>query len=388
MPSVNEMLHRGVSAIFARRPAVPIALALITGVACESLLPTWPIVWLILGILFLAAAIYKFKRIHQPICLLISLFCCGVAGAQHESFCFAPSHIALFSSDEPKLAELELRIASPPRIISATEGFRPLPPKQSARAEVIRVKTKTGWQDATGDVLLTLDQPHPSLAVGQRIGVTGLLQRPPPAMNPGEFDAAIFYRKLRILATVTVPHVDGVSILAPAPFLPLEVLREKARHLLAAGFSRRHALDESVLLALTLGDRDPEMRDVQDDFVHSGTAHLLAVSGLHVLLVAGCVLLFCRLIGLHPRTAVWMMIAVTLFYSLITVPGAPVIRATVLCIAFGISQLSRRSRDGIQVLALCAIGLLIFHPHDLFSAGFQLSFVTVLGHHRLRAAHQ
>ena len=55
------------------------------------------------------------------------------------------------------------------------------------------------------------------------------------------------------------------------------------------------------------------------------------------------------------------------------------LRATVLCLAYGASQLTRRQRDAIQTLALCAIGLLLYHPHDLYSAGFQLSFLTVLG---------
>src|SRR5207249_3140369 len=159
----------------------------------------------------------------------------------------------------------------------------------------------------------------------------------------------------------------------------LESVREKVRRLLADGFSLNHSHDHATLRALVLGDRDAEMRDVQDDFSHSGAAHLLAVSGLHIVLVAGFVLLICRLIGLHPRTATWVMMSIVLLYGLVVLPAPPALRATVLCLAYGTAQLSRRARDGIQVLALCAAGLLLYHPHDLYGAGFQLSFLTVLG---------
>jgi competence protein ComEC len=375
-----RLVREGVQALFARRPAVPAAMALIAGIAGASVFPYRPMIWLcIIGGLTTAAIILRRFNATGSFLLLASLFFIGITAAQLESFCFPAAHIANFTSDEPRLAEIELRLIGPPRTLAAAQQGRPLPPKEFVRAEVVRVKTRTGWERATGEVTLTIDQPHPRLAIGQRIAVVGLLQRPAPAMNPGEFDAAAYYRRQRVLATVTVPHVDGVTILEEARFSPLDSLREKARHLLADGFTQNHSLDHAVLLALTLGDRDPDMRGVQDDFSHSGTAHLLAVSGLHVILIAGFALLLCRLIGLHPRAATCVMMLVTLAYSLIALPAPPVLRATVLCLAFGFSQLMRRHRDGIQTLALCAIGLLLHHPHDLFGAGFQLSFLTVLG---------
>lgn len=374
------MVGRGTEGLFARRPAVPMAILLIAGMAAEPIVPRWPIVWVVLLAALIVVAGFTFRRgVLSSLVLLGSLFFAGVGLAQVESFCFPRSHIALFTGDEAKLVELEMRILTTPQVSAPAVHGRPLPGKQSARAEVTKVKTRSGWERTTGEVTLTIDQPHPMLAQGQRIGVVGLLQRPAGAMNPGEFDAAAYYRRQRVLAAVTVPHVDGVTILGEARFSPLEWLRDKTRRLLATGFSEKQSLDHAVLLALTLGDRDREMQGVQDDFSRSGTAHLLAVSGLHVIVIAGCVLLVCRWLGVHPRRATWAMMIVVLVYGAIALPAAPVLRATVLCLAYGASQLTRRHRDGIQTLALCAIGLLLYHPHDLYSAGFQLSFVTVFG---------
>jgi competence protein ComEC len=217
------------------------------------------------------------------------------------------------------------------------------------------------------------------LAVGQTLRVVGVLDRPSPAMNPGQFDWETYYRQDRVLADVTVPHLSGVEIIEdPGPGV-IEYLREKARRLLAAGFPPERSREFALLQALVLGDRDAEMRDAQDDFAHSGAAHLLAVSGLHVVIVAAFAMMLARLLGLHPRHATWLMILVVVMYGYVVVPGAPSKRATILCVAYGVSQLTRRTGDGIQLLALCLIGLLIYHPHDLYTAGFQLSFFTVFG---------
>jgi competence protein ComEC len=367
------------AAAFSRRPAVALAIAWVAGLCLATVLPIAPALWLMLSGVALAVSLCILRRtISASLLLIAAIIGLGVTLGQWRAYRFPSRHIAAFTSDEPRLAEMELEISSSPRTRTSDQHGRPLPPKQSAQAIIHRLRTNTGWQNVSGDVSLTLDQPHPALVLGHRISVVGLLQRPQPAMNPGQFDSARYDRLQRILATVTVPHIDGVRIIADPPWTPLETFRAKVRHLLSQGFSQDHSLDHAVLLGLTLGERDVEMRQVQDDFANSGAAHLLAVSGLHVLLIAAVAVWMGRLIHLHPRwQTCGMMLTVTL-YALAAVPAAPVVRATVLCLAYGISQLLRRSRDGIQTLAICAIFLLIIRPEELFSAGFQLSFITVL----------
>ena len=380
MPSWLAMLRCGVQSVFARRPAFPIAIALIAGIAAQPHLRGPPLLWLIVIAAFIVASLLTSSRDKvSSLCLLAAIFLTGITASQLESHYFSASHISAFLTDNPKLAQMELRVLMMPQIIAPPTQGHPLPPKQAARAEVMKVKTRRGWERTSGEVNLTLEQPNAELAAGQQISVVGLLQRPAVAMNPGQFDAAAYYRRQRVLGTVTVAHVDGVTLLSAHGFAPLEKMRSHARRLLAAGFTAKHSLDHAVLLALALGDRDPEMRTVQDDFSHSGTAHLLAVSGLHVILIAGCALFVSRLLRAHPRKSTWFMMAIVLLYGLIVLPATPVLRATVLCLAFGISQLTGRQRDGIQTLAICAIGLLLYHPLDLYSAGFQLSFLTVFG---------
>lgn len=365
----------------ARRPVVPVALAFIGGILVERQLPVRPGWWITAGLLAAAIAVVTRRvRALPSTLLLIAVACAGLTAAQWERYEFGWSDIAQFTTDGPRLAQLELRIISPPRLLADAGLARPLPPKQVAKGRVLRVRTVRGWESAEGDVNLTVDQPHPELAIGQVVVATGMLQRPMSPTNPGQTDWAEFYRQERVLALLNVPHADAVQIVRRDSAGPLEYARAKVRSLLADGFTADRKANHALLEALTLGDRDATVRDAQDDFARSGTAHLLAVSGLHVVLVGALALgLLGRVLGLHPRTATFGAVVVVLLYAAVVVPGTPALRATVLCLAYGVNRLARRRPDGLQLLGLCALGLLIWHPHDLLSVGFQLSFVTVAG---------
>ena len=208
------MLRSGIGDVFTRRPALPLAMALVIGIVAEPGLPQWTVIWIVVTVLLAVTSILTFRK---PLLSSLSLFTgialLGVTLSQIETYYFAPSHISAFLTQDARLAQLELRVLTTPQVIASAQQNRPMPAKQFARAEVLRVKTRSGWQTASGEVSLTLDQPHALLAAGQDIRVIGMLQRPAIAMNPGQFDAAAYYRRQRMLATVIVSHVDGIELL-------------------------------------------------------------------------------------------------------------------------------------------------------------------------------
>ena len=144
LPLVGH-LARGAANLFGRRPAVPMALALITGIISEPLLPAWPLAWLVcLAGLIVAAVVTLHRQSSCSLLLLAALFLAGLSAAQLDSFYFSSRHIARFTAEEPKLAQLELRVISPPRIQSIIQGARPLPTKQ-ARAALPRGSSEIEW---------------------------------------------------------------------------------------------------------------------------------------------------------------------------------------------------------------------------------------------------
>jgi competence protein ComEC len=207
-----------------------------------------------------------------------------------------------------------------------------------------------------------------------------MLSRPAPAMNPGQFDWQRYYREQRILASIDAPEPQDVRILSGGSgFAPVNWLRERARAALAKGFSEKQSVDHALLRALLLGDSDPQLRDIQADFQRTGTSHHLSISGMHVAVLGGVVFLLCRLVRFSPRVSAIVMMGFVLLYGTVALPAPPVVRSIILCLCFGVGVVFRRAVDGIQLLAFTIFVMLLVHPLDLYNAGFELSFLTVLG---------
>ena len=387
--SLIDTTRRSIAAEFARRPAIVAAGAFMAGIVLHTAAPHRPVVWLaLLGALVAAswwgtsirAIAWLRSNTLQSILIALGLTVAGSCAAQLSAFYYPRNHISAFATDRPRLATMELNIVAPPRVLTNRfEENRPLPPKQGTTAHVTRVLTWDGWRPATGEVLVQVTQPHARLAMGQEIRVTGMLQRPSPAVNPGQFDWAAYYRGQRTLASIQIAQAHNIELLAdPGPGV-LGAVRERVRELLADGFDPDASLDHALLRALLLGDHDPELRDVQEQFRRTGTSHHLAISGLHVAVLGGLVWWVCRLLCVPPRWSAWVMLAFVVFYGLVALPSPPVIRSVVLCAAFGLGLLTRRATDAVQLLAISVFVMLIAQPLDLYRPGFQLSFITVAG---------
>jgi competence protein ComEC len=366
---------------FARRPAVGAAAALMVGIALHSSLPDRPALWLAIAAAAAIAAVtcWRWGGVANVL-LAFAMIGVGASVGQLERFHFRPDDIVLYTTDAPRLAEVELEIDQPPRVLTQNSpAGRPLPPRQVTGGVVKRVKTLDGWREASGNILLQISPPNLDLAYGQRVAVMGMLSQPMPAMNPGQFDWQRYYREQRILVSIDAPDPANVRILAAGGFAPINWLRERARAALAKGFTQRQAVDHALLRALLLGDGDPQLRDIQADFVRTGTSHHLSISGMHVAVLGGVIFLFCRLVRLSPRKSACVMMGFVVLYGVVALPAPPVVRSIILCLTFGVGVVFRRAVDGIQLLALTIFIMLVIHPLDLYNAGFQLSFGTVLG---------
>jgi len=369
------------SAAIRRQPAVPAAILFILGISAYPVLPQAPAVWLVLIAVLVAGAIATQSRATLCFILISSaIFISGVCSVELSRFRFARNHIATFAGDEPRLAWVEGRIRQPPRLIAPASEGRPLPEKQTFLLEVRAVRLWRGWAPAAGDMPVTISPPVLSLATGQSIRLLGRMERPEPAMNPGGFDSAEQYRRERVLVTLYVSRPYDAQILSPPGRFtsPLVELREACRRLLERGFGQA-AADSSLLTALVFGDREPELRDTSDDFIRSGTTHILAANGTRIAMLAGIAYLLFRLLHLPPRLTLAAVTACITLFGVLTVPLAQAIRPIVVFLAVGFGLLGNRPAASIQLLALAALALLVFNPQDLYSAGFQLSFVIVLG---------
>ncbi len=131
------------------------------------------------------------------------------------------------------------------------------------------------------------------------------------------------------------------------------------------------------LSAVLLGERHDIPEAWRDIFMKTQTMHLLAISGLHVGIVAFIMLFFIGLLGL-PRNFKYVITILILVLYAVMVGGRPsVVRATLMGAVFLGSYLLKRNADIYNSLGLAAAVILIYNPDQLFDYGFILSFVAV-----------
>jgi len=102
------------------------------------------------------------------------------------------------------------------------------------------------------------------------------------------------------------------------------------------------------------------------------------VSGFNVGIVVFIIVLFLRLLRLPRYWRFIVSLPLIITYCLVTGASNPVVRATVMAVVFIISYLIRRDPDISNAICVAALFILTSNPNQLFDAGFQLSFVSVV----------
>lgn len=219
------------------------------------------------------------------------------------------------------------------------------------------------------------------VTAGQRLTITADWQPAAGLSNPHGFDYGQYLRTQHIHATAYLNAKSSLTITDETACCITHRWREQIRHRLAEHKTHPHY---ALLLGLTIGDRS-QMTDAQQQVLQrTGTAHLLAISGLHIGLVAGMAwLLFFNLCRLFPRLtlhypapslALVLSIFPALLYTALAGFSTPTLRAVSMLIIVAIGYSKLRLLRLSDVLALAVIVTLTLNPLSILTAGFWLSF--------------
>ncbi len=204
--------------------------------------------------------------------------------------------------------------------------------------------------------------------------------------NPGGFDYSGYLLQQGILATGYVRKNPHNRLLASSlSNYPLQHMRQTIREILSAQLSN-HKM-EPVLRGLVIGDRSGMDKQSWSMLRDTGTVHLLAISGLHIGLVAGLgFLLFRRAWSLSTITCRWIAAprAAALFagfmaltYAALAGFSIPTQRALIMIFVILVSIFTQRQVKATNVLSLALLFVLLLDPFAILSAGFWLSFSAV-----------
>jgi len=266
---------------------------------------------------------------------------------------------------------------------ASVRGSVPLGPVLSGpvRIEGVRVGAATGW---VGDVRVArwAPQGQPSRVAQGRVRVR--FRGAPP--RPGR---AVVLRGVAGPIPYALPGAPDPIRAAALSGIQTQVIAQQA--VVVNPDPAPRSLDDptGLLRAVALGDRTGVSRQDTAVLRLSGTAHLLAISGFHVgvvaAAVAGLVVAALRLgAALRPRgwpAGAALLCGVGAAWGYALVAGAPLSaqRAAGLLMLAGLGRAAGRIPQAVPLLALVAVGIAVVDPAALATPSLQLSFGAVLG---------
>ncbi|MDR0529544.1 MAG: DNA internalization-related competence protein ComEC/Rec2 [Zoogloeaceae bacterium] len=375
----------------------------------QAALPDFPRVVLLSFLAFAAlAAAWKLQSARPGLLTALSRAALFIAGGIGVGFVYAAlrADVRLAERLPESLESRDVRVrgvvASLPAVFSRGARFvfeveevwaadRALSPEESAAlADFPRrlwITFYTRGFPKGGNAAGTLMVPQ----AGDRWEYTLRLKRPHGSVNPrgADYEAWLLERGLRATGYVRAapaPAYQGVSFWPP--MRAVHRLRGEGRDRLRALLpGAETASGANILLALTLGDQRALTPEEWQGFTRTGTAHLLAISGLHVTLVAALAAFL--LGGLWkrsarlclcfpaPHAAVLGGALAAAGYALMSGLGIPAQRALIMLSLVAFTLLLRRRVSFARVLLLALSLVLLYDPWAVLAAGFWLSFVLV-----------
>jgi competence protein ComEC len=362
------------------RPLIPMLMAFAGGILFGHTTLA-PFKWLILP-LFLAITFCLFTTLFLSyrLRILSLLFAFFITGTLLDLAMHRPSQLTVLAAQR-KNVTIDGTVLKPAKNIDEMARFL-------VRGHGVQVEGRHILVNE--DLLVSVYNHATHFRPGQRIRFPARLRPFKNFNNPGRYDheSAMELQGLSCAASVS----DGRHIVPMGPgYLPFpRALLERLQSPVRDFFTRKlDPQDRALFRALILGERQDITHELREPFNNTGLGHVLAVSGLHIGLVAGIAFfLFKGTLSRSYRLALDTDIQkLAAFLTCIPVVGYTCLagfhvttqRAMIMVLVFLWSLILQREREVWSTLALAGLLILAIDPHALFSIPFQLSFSAVIG---------
>jgi competence protein ComEC len=352
-----------------------ISLAFMAGVLvlqwCAALPPVWSYLAIIAVLPFL-----RWKYARYPVVFILGFFW----AAMRAEYALIP---VVAPEIEGKTVVLEGVVLDMPRQLSSR--------RLRFLFDAQQLESEAGWSDFSGKVRLNVYDASFKPAQGERWQFAVRLKRPHGFSNPGGFDYERWLFQQGIRATGYVRNdsehnrrlaTGSVSVMS------------RFRNSLKSAFDAMPAGESSLSMirALTIGDRSSISLAQWDTLRATGTSHLMAISGLHISLVAGLVFWMARVVWIRcgnltevlpaSKGAAVVGLVAALLYALLAGFGIPARRAFIMVGVLTLAIVVDRYSSLWQAIALAILATLLIDPLSVLSAGWWLSFwaVTIIAY--------
>jgi ComEC/Rec2-related protein len=237
-------------------------------------------------------------------------------------------------------------------------------------------------------------------AYGWELEVSASYRPIEPSLNPSTFDYAKFLQQSGVDTRLRVPVTERPADTDDMPPIrrPLVLARERGHPMMALALAAKSSFLETfkstirapasrLTAAATLGARrsveqvNYRDRDLATTMRHAGVGHVLAVSGLHVSVIAVMMFALFRMTGAKPRTFVPVLILFLILFALLTGARPSSVRAVIMnsVVLIALAYLRSDFRTATVIgLSLSSAFILLRNPTVLFAPSFLLSYGAVL----------
>lgn len=246
--------------------------------------------------------------------------------------------------------------------------------------EAKEIITAGGRQEIYGTVRLSAADSDRIYSYSDIIKVTGLIALPESAGNPGGFDYRTYLERQGIRAVLMARGTDAVQVIGRGTANPvLKTVLALKQKLVKASVTSLPTSQARIMSGIIFGIQGPIDRETRRSFSETGLVHILSVSGLHVGLVLGAIIILLFVLGVSPRLTAPLATPVLISYALMTGFNPAVMRATIMALLLLWGHHLGRDRDWPTTMAAAALVLLLWKPLQIYHPGFQLSFAATWG---------
>ncbi len=304
---------------------------------------------------------YKRYLLLASFCLLVSLG--GSLRFQSSLPTIDEQHLQFYNNKG--IVEINGMVCQEPEIRNATAIFQ---------LSALELQIDSTKKKVSGKALVRVPKYH-EYHYGDILKLIGRLETPPQL---DDFDYGAYLARQGIYSCINYPKIEILD--TGKGFRPLAwvySLRNRLAENLSLTLPEPQAsLAQAIFLGLR-GNVPPELRRT---FSQTGTAHLLAISGLHLSIVMGIFISAgIWLIGRRYYIYIWLAFFGIWLYALITGMRPPVVRGAIMGSLFLIAEYLGRQRSASTALAFAAAVMVGIEPQILWDASFQLTFLGMAG---------
>jgi competence protein ComEC len=374
---------------------ISIALAFVTGVFFMQQLAALPdFCWLVAAfffalVLFFVRFFIKFSATSVVLLTLVAVFLLGICWASVRA------HVRL-SDELPHAWELkpilvEGVVASVPEVSKLGERFQFFVEKILTPQAVVPKNIGLSFyypRQAFGEESVAPVAYPQQFQAGERWRLSVRLKRPHGTLNPHGFDFEGWALAENLRATGTVKSKAGLKKLNDLVLQPqflLERWRANIKQTIAESLKGKPYV--GVIQALVMGDDSTINAKDWQTFLHTGTTHLMSISGLHITMLAGLAFLFVNFIWRRFPTLMLLMptyragvlagVVVAIIYALVAGFSIPTQRTLYMLLVFALAVWTGKKWSISQVLALALWVVVLLDPWAVIAAGFWLSFFAI-----------